>query len=183
MEPIDLAKLAPDHLTKAIAESDGQTVTVSGYVRSTDKATISICMNRTSRSYTEYPRSSVVAAFRDDEESTKVTLLVASDAEVRIVRHARASESYGAWACGYPDIGVQEARPLGSIHPALAALAAEMRAVKDFLKKSSDRLKCDLKRHDNIIEGKDPEKTALEYRNCLSGFPPEDPNIPFGRPL
>ena len=161
MEPIDLFKLAPDPLTKAIAESAGQTVAVSGYVRSTDEDTISISNDPTSRSYVEYPRSSVAAAFRDDE-STKVTLLVASEAEVRIVRHARASGSTGARACGCPDIGVQEARPLGSIHPALAELAAEMRAIKGFLKESSGRLKCELERHGRIIKGEDSEISELK---------------------
>lgn len=181
MEPIDLSKLAPDPLTKAIAESAGQTVAVSGYVRSTNEDTIAICKDPTSRSYVEYPRSSVAVAFRDDDESTKVTLLVASEAEVRIVRHARASGSTGARACGCPDIGVQEARPLGSIHPALAELAAEMRAIKAFLKESSGRLKCDLERHGRIIQGEDPEKVDLEYRNCLLGVPSEDssPGRPF----
>lgn len=181
MQPVDLSELAPDPLTKAIAESAGHTVTVSGYVRTTNKDAISICKDQTSGSYVEYPRSSIAAAFRDDSESTKVTLLVASEAEVRVVRHVRASDSTEAMACGCLEIGVQQARPLGSIHPALAALAAEMRAIKDFLKKGSVELKCELDRHGRIIQGEDPEKTALEYRNCLLGFPSEGSSP--GRPL
>lgn len=181
MKSIDLSKLTPDPLAQAIAESAGQTVAVSGYVRSTNEDTIAICEDPKSRSYIEYPRSSVAVAFRDDDESTKVTLLVASEAEVRIVRLARASGSTGARVCECPDIGVQEARPLGSIHPALAELAAEMRAIKAFLKESSGRLKCDLERHGRIIQGEDPEKVDLEYRNCLLGVPSEDssPGRPF----
>lgn len=181
MKPVDLSKLKADPLTKAIAESAGKTVAVSGYVRSINEDAISISKDPTSRSYVEYPRSSVAVAFRDDDESTIVTLLVASEAEVRIVRHARASDSTGARKCGCPDIGVQEARPYGSIDSALGEFVEEMRAIKASLKESSGRLTCDLERHGRIIKGEDPEKIALEHRNCLLGFPSDDssPGRPF----
>ena len=105
MKTIDVDKLQRDPLSAAIAGTDKETVTVSGFICAVDKATISVCETRDSASYIEYPRSAVIAAFTD-EESDQVTLLVDADARVKAISAARAGAlNAQARAVGGTDCG------------------------------------------------------------------------------
>ena len=89
MKTIDLDKLEPDPVAAALASSDKEAVTVSGYICAVDKATISISETPDAASYIEYPRSAVIAAFTD-EQSSRVTLLIDANARARAISAARA---------------------------------------------------------------------------------------------
>lgn len=105
MKTIEVDKLQPDPLAAALANTDKETVTVSGYICAVDKATISVSETRDGTSYIEYPRSSVIAAFTD-EKSEHVTLLVEANARVKAVSAMRAgalsaqARAVGGTGCG-----------------------------------------------------------------------------------
>ncbi len=169
MKKLSLSRLTPDPLAKAHAQAAGETITVSGYIRNTDEDTISICQNQASQSYVEYPRSSITAAFSEDDDSTKVTFLIASDAEVRTVKRSLAKDVAGEkeCGCGCSDTGVQEARPLGSIHPALAAFAREVAKIKAEASKGSIDLKCAEARADCFRKGGTVAECDRDFDVCL----------------
>ena len=98
---------------------------LTGYIRSADDDTLSISAFQTAPSHIELACSSVLAAFKDEKEESRVTLLIAKDAQVSVVRRCDASQLVATPICGCdPDeVGVAEARPYGSIHPALAKLS------------------------------------------------------------
>lgn len=89
MKTIKIDKIQLDPLAAALASTDKETVTVSGYICAVDEATISVSETRDGTSYVEYPRSAVVAAF-SDEESDQVTLLVEANARVKAISALRA---------------------------------------------------------------------------------------------
>jgi hypothetical protein len=167
MEKINLSKISPDPLTEACSQTDEETITVTGYVRSTDEDTISVCEDQTSRSFVEYPRRSIVGAFKEDEDPAKVTFLVKSGAIVRIIRHSRADKVPGKKTCGCSDPDVREARPLGSIHPALAEFAREVARIKREASGDSIELKCAEARADCFRKGGTVEECNGAFIECL----------------
>lgn len=174
MKEIDLSKLTADPLSKARCEADGETITISGYIRSVHKDTISLTDTQTSSSYTEYPRSSVIAAFEDDKKPGKITLLVLSDTEVKIVTTRRMNTFKNSKKCRCSDIGVAEARPLDSIHPALAELAREIARIKAETSKGSCELGCGEGRADCFRNGGTKEECNLNdmmcHMNCFFNY-------------
>lgn len=170
MKKLPLSRLTADPLTKARAEADTETVTISGYIRSTDEDTISICEKQTSQSYVEYPRSAIEAAFNTDEKSTKVTLVVAGDAKVRTVKESFAKDVNGKkdCGCGGSDPDVKEARPPKSIHPALAAFINEVAKIKAGLGKGSIDLKCSDARTECIQKGLSTEECDRVFDECIA---------------
>jgi hypothetical protein len=98
MKPVDLGKLAADPILAARARVGVDTVTVRGFVRSVDEQTIALATSLDGDSFVEYPRASVVAAFREDD-STETTLVVQADSRVRVVALTRAPGAGGA-GCG-----------------------------------------------------------------------------------
>jgi hypothetical protein len=105
MKTIDIDKLQPDPLAAALAKSDKETVTVSGYICAVNKDTICISETRDGISYIEYPRAAVIAAFTD-EKSEQVALLVEANARVKAVTTTRAgaisaqARAVGGTGCG-----------------------------------------------------------------------------------
>ena len=166
MKKIDLTKLTADPLSKARSEADGETSIISGYIRSVNKDTISLTETQTSSSYTEYTRSSIIAAFEDDKKRGKVTLLIMSDAEVKIVTTRRLNAFKNSRNCRCSDTGVAEARPLDSIHPALAELAREMARIKAEVSKGSCELACGEGRADCFRKGGSAEECNLNDMMC-----------------
>lgn len=99
MKTLDLDKLEPDPVAAALASSDKEAVTVSGYICAVDKATISISETPDATSYIEYPRSAVIAAFTD-EQSSRVTLLIDANARAKAISATRAGTLSAARAIG-----------------------------------------------------------------------------------
>lgn len=105
MKTIEVDKIQPDPLAAALASTDKDTVTVSGYINAVNNETISVSETRDGTSYIEYPRSAVIAAFTD-EKSDQVTLLVESNARVKAVSAMRAgvlsaqARAVGGTSCG-----------------------------------------------------------------------------------
>jgi len=105
MKTIDVDKLQPDTLAAALASTDKETVTVSGYIYAVDKATISVGETRDGTSYIEFPRSAVIAAFTE-EKTGEVTLLVDAQARVKAISTMRAgglstqARAIGGTGCG-----------------------------------------------------------------------------------
>lgn len=107
MKTIEIEKIQPDPLAAALASTDKETVTVTGYVSSVDKASISLCDTRDGISCTEYPRTAIIAAF-SDEKSDKLTLLVDANARVKVVTTTRAgSQTAKARAAGGAGCGTE----------------------------------------------------------------------------
>ena len=167
MKKIDLSKISPDPFTEACSQNDEETLTVTGYVRCTDENTISVCEDQTSKSFVEYPRRSIVGAFKEDEKSAKVTFLVKSGAIVRIVKKSRADDIPGKKACGCSDPDTREARPLGSIHPELAELAKEVARIKSKVSGGSIELKCAEARADCFRKGGSVTDCDRAFTECL----------------
>ena len=166
MKKVDLTKLTADPLSKARYEADGETSVVSGYIRSINKDTISLAESQTRTSYVVFERSSVVAAFEDEKKNGKVTLLFFSDAEVKIVTTRRLNSFKNSKECRCSDIGVAEARPLDSIHPALAELAREMARIKAEVAGGSSELACGEERADCFRKGESEEECNLNFDMC-----------------
>jgi|SRR5665213_2395075 len=93
MKSIDLNKLQPDPIAAALASSDKEVVTVSGYICAINERTISMSETRDGTSYVEYPRSAIIAAFTEGElgkeESGRVTLIVDANARIRIISSSK----------------------------------------------------------------------------------------------
>lgn len=81
MKPIDLKKLEADPMASALGRSGKDTITVTGYVQAADDKVIALSPDRSGTSFTEYPRSAVIAGF-EDEDTGKIALVV--DAAVRV---------------------------------------------------------------------------------------------------
>lgn len=109
MESIDVDKLQPDPLAAALAGTDKETVTVSGFVCAVDEATLNVCTTRDGTSYISYPRPGVIAAFTD-EKSDQGTLLI--DAHARVSSADRSLHRL-------PWFGTRRARS-GAAEPGLA---------------------------------------------------------------
>ena len=167
MKKLNLSRLTPDPLAKAHAQTDGETITVSGYIRNTDEDTISICQNQASQSYVEYPRSSIKAAFSEDKDSTKTTFLVESNAMIRTISQGRAKDVGGKKECGCSDTGIQEARPLGTIHPELAKFARLVARIKAEASKGSIDLNCGEARADCLRKGRAVAECDDAFDICL----------------
>lgn len=167
MKKLTLSRLTPDPLTKAHAQAGEDTMTIHGYVRSADEDTIAICEEQSGKSYVEYLRSAVIAAFEEGEDSERVAFVIKSNAKVRIIRTAKAKEIKGDKPCGCSDSGVQEARPLSSIDAALAAFAAEVRKNKAAAGKGSIELKCAEARADCFRKGGTVEECDQAFNDCL----------------
>lgn len=165
MKKLTLSRLTADPFTKAHAQADEDTMTIHGYVRSED--TIAICEEQSGKSYVEYPRSAVVAAFEEEEDSEKVAFVIKSNAKVRIVKTAKAKEIKGDKPCGCSDEGVQEARPLSSIDKALGEFAAEVRKFKAAVGKGSTDLKCAEARADCFRKGGTVEECDRAFNEGL----------------
>ncbi len=180
MQSLDLKKLKPDALTKAASEANGKFVRLTGFIRSADEHSLSICSSRTAASYLEFPRSAVIAAFREEKEESRVTLLIAKDAQVSVVSRCEASElsSGSTRGCEPEEVGAAEARPYGSIHPALAKLKAEILKIKGAIGSGagSRYLKCEEAYHDALRDGTDIDKAQQKRDLCLLGIDePDDP--------
>jgi hypothetical protein len=100
VKPVALEELAADPLAEARATAGTETVTVKGLVRSIDANVVALCTSPECVSFVEYPRPSVVAAFRD-QESSEITLLVKADTNIRVVTMARARASGGGGCQAY----------------------------------------------------------------------------------
>ncbi len=166
MKKLNLAELTPDPLTLAGIEANCKTITISGYVVSSDKNTISLSKNQTGRSFCEYPLSSVVAAFKSDEKSAEVTLLIKEDTQVRYISYGKVKdENCCCTKCDNSDIDVKEARPYKSIHPLLAALQLLEIELKN--RTGSAFLSCGEKFSDCIRKGGNYDECRLKESTCL----------------
>ena len=178
MQPLDLKNLKPDALTKAISAVEGKFVSLTGYIRAVDDDSLSFCSSRSRSSHVEIPRTSVLAAFRDEAEEGRVTLLIAKDAQVAIVRRLDASEiSTGGTRCEPSDVGVAEARPYSSIDKELGKHMAEIAAFKAAVTASGSRdLKCAGAYYEAVIGRKDADEARRALDLCLAGIDePDDP--------
>ena len=177
MKSLDISKLEADPLLKARAKANVKTITISGYIRSINKDTFTICSSQMSKSYIECPYSAIIAAFKCDEKTTKITFLINNDTSIRIAKDCQVSElnRNKLYGCDDNDIGVAEARPWKSIHPALAELKAEIQKIKDFLGTGpgSRNLNCDTAFHNNIINGMNVDEAEFERKLCLLGIEPD----------
>lgn len=100
MKRLDLDKLEPDPIASALANSEKELVVVTGFICSTDQSTISISETRNIETYTIYPRSAVISAFLtekkgcgNDDELSKVTLIVYADARTKTVYNSTPATS------------------------------------------------------------------------------------------
>ena len=184
MRQLDVDKLKPDAFAKTVSELNGKFVCVTGYVRSTKDNTVSIGKSQTSLSHIEFARTALLAAFEDEEGDSRVTLLIAKDAQVNVVRRCDASQIETCSTCGCEpaDVGVAEARPYESIHPALAKLKAEIREIRGAIGTGagSRNLKCELAYRDALIaakNGDDIDNAQMTRDLCLLGIDgPGDPS-------
>ena len=90
MKELDLNALAADPVLAARVRAGQATTTLTGYIRSADADKVGLSPSQSGGSYVEIPRASIVAAF-EDEDSRKVTLIVASDSEVHEINPTDAS--------------------------------------------------------------------------------------------
>ena len=171
MKRLDLTKLETDPLSTARHEVRRDTSVVSGYIRSVGKDTISLAESQIGNSYFVIERSSVIAAFEDEKKESRVTLLVFSDAEIKIVTMRRLNAFKNAKKCKCSDVGIAEARPLSSIDKALGEFAREMDRIKDAISKGSSELSCAEKRNDCFGKGKSEEEcNFIGYMCNLDDF-------------
>lgn len=84
MKEIDLNELTADPLVAASLRGGSTTVTLSGFVRSVDEETISVCGSQMGGPYVEFPRSAVIATF-SEEDSDAVMFVLNDDVEFRKV--------------------------------------------------------------------------------------------------
>jgi|GEM_PF-4412009 len=166
MKKLNLAELTPDPLTLARIEADCKTITISGYVVSSDKNVISLSKNQTGKFFCEYPISSVIAAFKSHAESTEITLLIKEDTQVRYISHGKVKdENCHCTECDNKDTGVLEARPYKSIHPLLAAM--QLLEIKLKNVSGSAFLSCGEKFSDCLREGGNKEECRIKENICL----------------
>lgn len=168
MKKLNLEQLKPDPLASALHETEFETIIVSGYIICAHKNTISLAKNQLSRSFCEYPREAIVAAFKNSEKSEKVTLIIKKDILIRHVSYSKVNEK----ACGCPDEnipGVKEARPLKSIHAALAELQTEINRIKSSVGTGpgSVFLSCGEKFSDCMRKTGDLENCRFEEDICI----------------
>jgi hypothetical protein len=130
MKTLNLEQLQPDPLTLARYEAKFETITVSGYVINTDKKTISLTKNKKSKSYCEYPRNSIIAAFESNKKPNKVTLLIKKETDVKNISYSKVNDK-NCSCKGDKEPEIMEARPWKSIHPEIAKQLAEMRRIID----------------------------------------------------
>ena len=122
MKAVHISKLQADPITKALIDAKGEATPLFGYIHSTSDEFIRISTSRGSESHIECPKKEVLAAFERDEKPGSIFLLVANNAQIRIISHFKAHELNERKHCKCNnETGVAEARPLGTIHPALAA--------------------------------------------------------------
>lgn len=86
---------------------------------------------------------------------------------VRTIRQSRAKEITGEKSCGCSDTGVQEARPLASIHPALAAFAREVAKIKAEAGGGSCDLKCSEARAECFRNGGTAAECDRAFEECM----------------
>lgn len=160
---LDLSKLEADPLAKAQANASNKAITISGYIYSTDNNTISICESQVSQLRIVFPRSSIIAAFKDDDKARKTTFLINGDAIIS----AQAKDLFGKKEYECADTGVAEARPLGSIHPQLAKLQALKLKIKKMMGQGpgSKELSCGGKHYECTLN---PKTTIGECDNDLT---------------
>jgi hypothetical protein len=180
MQPLDVDKLTADTFAEKVSELDGKYVRVTGYIRSSDKKAFCLCKSQTSSSYIKFERSAVLAAFEDEKKEGQVTFLIASDAQVDVVRRYEASQidTSDRCGCGPGGVGVAEARPYKSIHPALAALQAHYLAVMGSIGTGpgADELNCESAYFDNRINGLSEDEALTRLNECRLGIGnPDDP--------
>ena len=90
---------------------------------------------------------------------------------MKIVTTRRLNAFRNSKNCRCSDTGVAEARPLDSIHPALAELAREMARIKAEASRGSSELSCAEKRADCFREGGSDEECNLNDMMCnMSSF-------------
>ncbi len=173
MNSVNVSELKADPITQARVNTKGKVTPLSGYIHSACDEFIRISTSRGSQSHIECPRAEVLAAFESDEKSGKIVLIVASDAKVRVISYFSAQELNDKKRCDCNnDAGVAEARPLGSIHPALAQLAAEILLVKGMVGTGpgARELRCAEAHHDSIINGGNVADADFNRALCLAGI-------------
>ena len=180
MQRLDVDKLTADAFAEKVSELNGKYVCVTGYIRSVGKRAFRICKTQTSLSHIKFEKSAVLAAFEDEEKEGQVTFLLASDAQVDVVRRCEASQidASDSCGCGPVDVGVAEARPYASIHPLLAALQAERLAILGSIGTGpgARELKCQLGFHADLLAGKGMDRAQMNLDSCLLGIDePGDP--------
>jgi hypothetical protein len=182
MQPLDVDKLTADTFAEKVSELNGKYVSVTGYIRSVGKRAFSVCKSQTSLSHIKFERSAVLAAFEDEKREGQVTFLIASDAQVDVVRRCDASQidTSDSCGCGPGGVGVVAARPYKSIHPLLAAAQAEYLAIMGSIGTGpgARELSCQLGYHDDLIGGVSADEAGIRRDACLMGI--GDPNDPTG---
>ena len=88
---IDLDELEADAVAAAYADADGEVSTVTGYVRSVDKKSVTMTQSRESDVQVAYARNAIVASFEERKSTGLVTLLVRSDARVQVTQTTSAA--------------------------------------------------------------------------------------------
>ena len=168
MKLLNPDQLKPNPIVQALLKAKGATISVSGYVVENNQSTISISKNLGSKTYCEYPREAIVAAYQNNKKSKKVTLIVLQDADVRYIKHAKAKRH--DCSCNEDgEIGVAEARPWKSIHPELAkqmALLAKMMASVG-TGPGATYLSCGEKFSDCMREGGTEEDCRFDEEICI----------------
>lgn len=173
MNLVDVSKLKSDPITEARINAKGKVTPLSGYIHSISDEFVRMSTSRGSQSHIECPKSEILAAFEIDNKSGKTLLLVANDAQLRVISHFRAHDINDKKHCDCSaEVGVAEARPLGSIHPALAELAAEIRAAKEVMGTGPGArfLRCEEARHDAIINGGNVDEANFISDLCMAGI-------------
>lgn len=173
MKLVHISQLKADPITEARIAAKGKVTPISGYIHSTCDDFIRISTSRGSQSHIECPKADVLAAFKSDEKSGKIILLVANSAQIRRISQFKARELNDKKHCECDNgTGVAEARPLDSIHPALAALAAELRLVKEMVGTGpgARALRCAEAHHDAIINGGNVEDANFNRDLCRLGI-------------
>ncbi len=101
MKNLDINMLEPDPIASALANSDKELVVITGFVCSKDESSVSISENRMADTYTIYPRSAIVSAFSpekkgcgNDEDFSKVTLLVHANTRTKTISNSTTGTSY-----------------------------------------------------------------------------------------
>jgi hypothetical protein len=92
MKAIDLNNLELDPITSILLNSEKVITIVTGFICSFDETTISICENRSTDTFTIYPRSAIVSAFSEENkgcgknaEPNRITFLVHAEAILKVV--------------------------------------------------------------------------------------------------
>jgi len=167
MKKLDIDKLSPDPFAAAVIGANYETAVVSGYIRSTDRDTISICKNRLDKSTIEFSRKSIVAAFNFDEKSTKVIFLIKKDTEIRSIKY-RAVGGHDCHCSDDNDTGISERIPLP---PELRKINAELAAVLAYLDRTrSPDLACAAEHHNCTIGGLGEDLCDFLRTECQMGF-------------